>query len=345
MGDVWTDADIQHFSRKYGLHDLGLHYHFPRESFLSTGYAPPGGYVKDFCVLPHQGRWHVFHIDGRPGEVCWITGNEISFGHASTSDFRHWIRHNMPLAVSERPWENKHIYAPFVYSRGDLFYMFYMGVGQEGAFITHAVSTDLETWSREGVQPIRQAEGRDPFLFEHDGCVILVYTKNAVDPTGALRACATSDMREWTPLPDVLQSRHGAPESASVHPYGDGYVLWFNDWGAPRERFRACYTFSDDPLRFDGGELRAFQFECGPDQTPIDEAFRDHHRITDPVPTSIELIACGPDVWLVAYFRMVGDGFRLFFGELDWSTTPATIREVRTDDMLQHVLARVEPIL
>jgi len=41
-------------------------------------------------------------------KTCWITGNEISFGHASTHDFKYWVSHNMPLAIRDREWEKGH---------------------------------------------------------------------------------------------------------------------------------------------------------------------------------------------------------------------------------------------
>lgn len=336
-------GQIKTLSERYGIHDSpdSFHYHFPRRSFLEFGYHPPGGYVKDFCVVGKDGRWHVFHIDGRPGQICWITGNEISFGHASTGDFQHWVRHRMPLAVSDRPWENQHIWAPYIIAFDDRYHMFYMGAGTQGAFITRAVSADLERWDRAGTEPIRRAAGRDPFVFEHQGRMILVYTASRVDEgMGRLGACASSDLTIWEPLPPILLNPNGPPESASIHPSGDGYVLWFNDWG-DNGNFRAAYAHSNDPLCFGAGDVRSFAFVCGPDDVPDDPAFRRPHRIVRPVPTSIELIATGPRLWLVAYFRVVGNGFRLFFGQLDWTTRPATIREIDTQAELDATLAAV----
>lgn len=339
----WTAEQIAHYSRKFAVHDLpgSLHYHFPRRSFIQYGYCPPGGYVKDFSMYRHEGRWHLFHIDGRPGEICWITGNEISFGHASTDDFQHWIRHRMPLAVGQRQWENYHIWAPYVCRLGEQFYMFYMGSGHEGSYISYATSDDLERWQRWAEGPIREAMGRDPYIFEHEGRTILAYTSNL--DTGDVRllgACATTDLNDWTALPPILENPGGCLESASIHPCKKGYILWFNEWGG-NVMFRAAYAFSDDPLHFDAGKLRTFAFECGPDDTPEDPVFKKVHRQTRPVPTSIELLQTSDDLWLVAYFRMVGNGFRLFFGEMDWRTDPITIREINTPQHLRKVLEQV----
>ena len=340
----WTAELIARCNLKYGVHDQALSYHYPRRSFLEHGYHPPGGYVKDFCILRHDGRWHLFHIDGRPGEVCWITGNEISFGHASTDDFRHWLRHPMPLAVGDGPLDNQHLWAPFVYPCDGRFIMFYMGSGSGGTAIACAVSPDLEGWRKTG--PITGADGRDPFVFRHGEDHILVYTgHHAVAGREPLKACRSRDLVHWEALPDVFLSELGSPESPSIHPVGDGrYVLWFNEWGGSHAQharaFRACYAISDQPLDFRACALTAFVFTKGVDEVPVDEEWNDHHRTFDQPPTSLELVIAGRSgIWLVSYFRVVGNGFRLFFGELDWRMTPATIREIATADHLERVMA------
>lgn len=340
MTDVWTEAQIAQLSQKYRIHDRGWGYHFPRESFLEHGYHPPGGYVKDFSLLFYENRWHLFHIDGRPGEVCWITGNEISFGHASTADFRHWVRHQMPLAVGDRSWESEHIWAPFVCRRGELFYLFYMGSGRGETFITYATSSDLEQWQRREAGPIREAVGRDPFVFEHDGRVVLLYTAHGGARIGA---CVSDDMTCWEPLPDALTiPARTAAESCSLHRLGGGdYVLWFNDFAksSPGDTwpgdFGCRYALSRDPLYFEADQIRPFTFE-----TDVTEEEDTHPRFQSrPGPIGLKLIAGGEDVWLVAYFRWHTGRYRLFFGALDWSTSPAaTVREIRTSESLDETL-------
>jgi hypothetical protein len=342
----WTPEKIALFSKKYGIHDKGYHFHFPRESFLKYGYFPPGGYVKDFSVLRHDGRWHVFYIDGRREQICWISGNEIAFGHASTDDFRHWIRHSMPLAIGDGPFDNKHVWAPFVLPHGDLFYMFYMGEGTEGTYIAYAVSKDLETWTKKGT--VKIAKGRDPYIFKHGDRYIMSFTAHyEVDGKNALGACWSRDLEHWEPLPEIMLTTHGGPESSSIHPLKDGkYVAWVNDWGEATpehpETYRACYAFSDDPLRFDGSKLTTFRFFKGDDEVPLDEEWNEPNGMFTQAPGAIELVAQGEKgIWLIAYYRIIGNGFRLFFGELDWTTTPATIREINTEEHLERVLERV----
>ena len=337
-----SKEEIEILSKRFGvmsgcrLHEGAEDYHFPEKSFLSTGYTPPGGYVKDFGVVIEDGHLHVFHIDGRPGEVCWITGNEISFGHASTADYCHWIRHPMPLAVGERPWESGHIWAPFVHRRAGLYYMFYMGNGHGETFISYATSTDLQSWTRWQQGPIRCAVGRDPFVFDHGDKAILLYTGHG----GArVSACASADMVSWEPLPDLLHIPHGtAAESCSLHPLGGRYVLWFNDYFDNNQAgFRAAYAVSDDPFHFDAATIREFRFVTDTaGATPSAEL-----PVSQPVPLSIELIATAGNLWLVAYFRWQTDRNRLFFGSLDWSSDPAVIREINNEAQLGSVLEQV----
>lgn len=349
---MWTRDEIASLSRRFGVRQgMQLHagvedYHFPDRDFLADGYATPGGYVKDFTVLWADGRLHLFHIDGRPGEVCWVTGNEISFGHASTSDYCRWVRHPMPLAVGDRSWECEHIWAPYVYRRDGLYYLFYMGCGRGETFLSYATSPDLEKWTRWAAGPIRCAVGRDPFVFAQGDRTILFYTGHE----GArICACASRDMVNWAPLPDVLfipnGAADGAAESCSMHALGDGYVLWFNDYrsvktdtgmGFEQSNFRAAYARSGDPFCFDAGTIREFRFETdAPDARPSLEL-----PVQQPVPLGIEAITTEGSVWLVSYFRWQGDRNRLFFGTLDWSAEPAVIREIRTRDALARCLAQ-----
>lgn len=335
MTVIWTQDEIAKLSQKFcispgfKLHAEAEDYHFPRRLFLKEGYSTPGGYVKDFGVIWHEGRLHLFHIDGRPGEVCWITGNEISFGHASTSDFNRWIRHHMPLAVGDRPWEREHVWAPYIYKHGDLFYLFYMGNGGGEAFVSYATSPDLEKWTRWSDGPITCAVGRDPFVFDHLGQTILIYTGHG---HARVSACASTDMLSWEPLPDVLTIRdHGAAESPSLHTLNNGFVLWFNDYG-DEQGFRAAYAFSEDPFHFEAGSIREFEFHTdSPGVVPTPEMF-----VKKPTPFSIELVSRAEKQWLVSYFRWQCDRNRLFFGELDWSADPVTIREITDPKQLEQ---------
>ena len=338
----WSENQVKEFIERYGIkHGVCLYkgaedYHFPEKSFLTDGYTPPGGYVKDFSVIEKDGRLHLFHIDGRPGEVCWVTGNEISFGHASTSDFCHWIRHKMPLAVGERSWESEHVWAPFVYRKDDLYYMFYMGHGNDETFMSYATSADLEKWERWKDGPIRCAVGRDPFVYDCDGQTVLLYTGHG----GArISACRSEDMVNWEMLPDLIDiPGRIAAESCSLHSLNVQHVLWWNDYRDQIKDFRAVYALSDVPDKFDPDAVKEFKFITdNPDAIPSPELNSSHH-----VPLSIELIAKSKTRWLVCYFRWQIDRNRLFFGTLDWSSDPAVIKEINDEDELNTILLEIK---
>jgi hypothetical protein len=322
--------------KKFNIWDGG--FHFPPESFLDKGYAPPGGYVKDFGVIWNGGRLHLFHIDGRPEERCTATGNEISFGHASTEDYMHWIRHRMPLAVGDQPWENAHVWAPYVTERGGKFYMFYMAAGRHtGGQIVCAESDDLEVWTKRPEGPIPGAEGRDPFVRYDGEWAYLFYTSNH----GGIEASKSRDMVKWEPCGKVmLNPERGGAESCSVHPFGEGFVLWYNDYFHCDDHtgdFRLVYAFSKDPLKFDYTKLKAVEFS-----TPLPAVYLPNDWVEKrPIPVSMELVERGKDVWLVCYFRWHDGRFRLFFGELDWSCDPARVTEITTPERLAEVRARV----
>jgi hypothetical protein len=334
---LYTQEQLADFSKRFQIYDNG--FYFPRESFLETGYAPPGGYVKDFSVIKHQGRYHLFHIDGRPQERCVESGNEISFGHASTADLRHWIRHRMPIAVGDRPWENEHVWAPFVTEWKGRFYMFYMAAGRNtDGVLTYAVSDDLETWTKWSGGPIKTAGGRDPFVRFADDTIYLYFTANA----GGVQVVTSRDMQQWSPAQFVLRNEKRLPaESSSVHRRGSQWVLWYNDYlhcNDPSGDFRAVYILSDDPLRFDPGKLNVFKFT-----TALPTKYGGNDWLEKrPIPVSIELLEKGQEVWLVTYFRWHVDRFRLFIGALRWDKTPAEVEEIVTAERLKAVLAEVQ---
>jgi hypothetical protein len=331
-----TQQENERLARKIRV-PLNAHY-FPQESFLDAGYAPPGGYVKDFSIIRDHGRYHVFHIDGRPEERCGESGNELSFGHASTSDFKHWVRHRLPLAVGDRPWENEHVWAPYVTKWQDRFYMFYMASGKGfPGVITYAISEDLETWSKWQGGPIAEAEGRDPFVRYADGFIYLFYTASV-----GVRAIRSSDMVNWeSSFPVIENPDRSQAESCSMHPVGHKFVLWYNDYYHCDDAsgdFRAVYAFSSDPLSFDHRDLKVFEFSTA---LPTQYAFEDWVE-KRPIPISIELVARGANHWLICYFRWHNGRFRLFFGDLDWSADRASITEILTQEHLDRIMSQVE---
>jgi hypothetical protein len=332
---LYSKEEMDNYCKRF--HIWPSEFHFPRESFLSSGYSPPGGYVKDFSIFKHEGRYHLFHIDGRGAERCVETGNEISFGHASSADLQHWIRHKMPVAVGDKPWDNEHVWAPFVTEWNDRFYMFYMASGKNtDGVLASASSDDLETWTK-AEEPIRTAEGRDPFVRLDGDAIHLYFTANA----GGISAVSGRDMKNWSKAETVYRNADRLPaESCSVHRFRDRWVLWFNDYlhcADPTGDFRTGYVFSDDPLKFDPKNLRIFQFSTS---LPTKYAANDWLE-KRPIAVSMELLEKGEDIWLVAYFRWHIDRFRMFVGAIHWDSDPASIEEIVAPERLRELLGKV----
>jgi hypothetical protein len=336
--DYWSSSKINKYSKKYNIHDKGYeNFHFPQNSFLKSGYSPPGGYVKDFAVIYHDDRWHFFYIDGRPGETCWITGNEISFGHASTSNFQHMLRHNMPLAISWDNWDNRHIWAPFVYKFNDMFFMFYTGLGDNGSFISIATSQNLEFWDKTGA-PILEAPGRDPFVFQFKEQIILLYTyKNRIG------ACSSNDLKKWEKMDDIITIPKGAPESCSVHQVGDKFLLWFNGAhtsSSPDSIMLAFYAFSDSPFNFNNASIKQFRFITDPKIAKVNSNFIIQPNSICPI--SIEKIAGNGKLFFITYFRPQEDRYKLFYGKIDLMQAPLTIIEINDKEEIMKCLQRLD---
>jgi hypothetical protein len=333
---LYSKEEVAEFSRRFQIYEN--EFYFPRESFLETGYSPPGGYVKDFSVLTHDGRYHLFHIDGRGAERCTESGNEISFGHASTADLQHWIRHRMPIAVGDKPWDNEHVWAPFVTEWNHRFYMFYMAAGRHSdGVLASASSDDLETWTKSP-EPIRTAEGRDPFVRIDGDTIYLYFTANV----GGIGVVTSRDMKNWSKAETVYRNPDRLPaESSSVHRFRDRWLLWFNDYlhcADPTGDFRTGYVLSDDPLKFDPKELKIFKFS-----TTLPTTYGPKDWVEKrPIAVSMELLEKGDDLWLVTYFRWHIDRFRLFVGAIHWDRDPAEIEEILTPQRLGEVLETVK---
>lgn len=333
---LYSESEFATLCKRFQI--FGNEFHFPSQSFLADGYSPPGGYVKDFGVIQHEGRYHLFHIDGRPEERCTETGNEISFGHASTANLRHWIRHRMPLAVGNQPWENEHIWAPFVAEWQGKFFMFYMASGRDTpGVLTYAVSDNLETWTKWPGGAIKTAGGRDPFVRIADGTIYLYFTANA----GGIQFVTSRDMQQWSNAEYVYRNSNRLPaESSSVHRHGNRWVLWFNDYlhcDDPSGDFRPAYVYSDNPLKFDPKNLKIFKFT-----TPLPTKYGPNDWLEKrPIPVSIELLEKGEDTWLVAYFRWHIDRFRLFIGALTWNSDPAGIEEIVAPERLDKIRSEI----
>lgn len=119
-----------------------------------AAYMIPGGTVrpKDFSLVKQDGYYHLFFI--RNNTALPADSTELDFGHAISTDLFHWSQLPSVLPVNRDDWDNHHVWAPHVFRRDGLWWMFYTGVTLWPGEYLHtqrmgvAVSSDLMTWNR-----------------------------------------------------------------------------------------------------------------------------------------------------------------------------------------------------
>lgn len=276
-----------------------------QEDWLVTGYAPRGFYLKDFCHIRASDGWHLFHIAGTPGVSCCLPGNEIWFGHATTTDFLSWETHSPCFYLDPAGWDNGHVFAPYVIEHDSKYWMFYTGCALDNTQrIGAAVSDDLHNWTRVGTRPVIRPEEygwafcpatggsacRDPHVCRFGDEYWLYYTAVTQTGRGAVGLSVSKDLIQWEDRGPVFQSGVLAHcESSNVQELDGKYLLFF---GGHYEYW--SYVVSDNPAHW-------------PDQEP-----RPLMRGI----TGMEVVARACRRWLVSYFRF--DALRLFLGIIDW---------------------------
>jgi len=194
-----------------------------------AAYMMPGGTnrPKDFSLVKKDGYYHLFFIRHNTALPTSLT--ETDFGHARSNDLYHWTI--LPPVFPVRPddWDNRHVWAPHIFQRDGLWWMFYTGVTESPQFnLTQrmgvAVSADLETWNRlDG--PIFDASQtswgwwapqiwdpgfRDPFVMPDPalpGGWLMYYTASyGLDTTATVVGVAASDgdFTQWRDVKPLL---------------------------------------------------------------------------------------------------------------------------------------------
>jgi hypothetical protein len=118
-----------------------------------AAFMMPGGTIrpKDFSLVKKDGYYHLFFIRHNTSLPTDLT--ETDFGHARSNDLYHWTLLPPVFPVRPTDWDNRHVWAPHIFQRDGLWWMFYTGVTQSPEYnqtqrMGVAVSSDLETWNR-----------------------------------------------------------------------------------------------------------------------------------------------------------------------------------------------------
>jgi len=294
-----------------------------QQDWLKNGYAPKGFYVKDFCLLPVEDTFHLFHIAGTPGVSCCLPGNEVWFGHAFTNNFQHWETLEPCLYISAGQWDGGHVFAPFVIEKDGMYLMFYTGCRIDNTQrIGVAISRDLIHWEKYDKNPVITPENydwafcpttggascRDPHVCKYGDDFSLYYTAVTNQGKACVARASSEDLLSWTdqgPVYTYPNLTHC--ESSNVQELDGKHLLFF---GGHIEYW--SYVVSDNPYHWS-------------DQKPV--------PIGKNI-TAMEVLKRLDPLWLVAYFEL--NNYRLFLGTIDWSLKHPQIERITNKHQLKY---------
>jgi sucrose-6-phosphate hydrolase SacC (GH32 family) len=191
-----------------------------------------GRYVNDHCFIIHNNEMHLFYIDGETGKGCYDMGNEIIIGHAVSKDLISWEKKQPALVYDQSLYfEERGIFAPYVYKKESRFYMFYSSHNiKKAQFICLAFSDNLNTWQRYERNPLFKPSSdwifwddsvpcscRDPHIFyDEDKKEYILYWVADIKENNKLSCIASSisnNLFSWQETGPVLIREHSFYES------------------------------------------------------------------------------------------------------------------------------------
>jgi arabinan endo-1,5-alpha-L-arabinosidase len=220
-------------------------------------------YINDHCILyGRDGLWHLFGIThAEPSDAM----DEDNFAHATAKTLlqRPWTKRPFALTVApDPPWNEEHLWAPYVVDHDGVYYMYYCAGDRDHAkYKIHlATSTDLETWTRHPKNPmvVDGFDGRDPFVLRVGDRWVMYYTATS-EPAGGhhvIKYVTSRDLVTWggrgVAFTDPSEGRFGGPtESPFVVRRGASYYLFCGPRDGSRDVFDGTDVFvSSDPFRW-----------------------------------------------------------------------------------------------
>jgi hypothetical protein len=230
----------------------------------------PGWFTTEFGLKDHNIFWYagyyylisIYLPYGEPSPPA-----EDRFVYARSQDLCAWET-LAPVLPNRIPgtWDEKAIWAPFVYQEEGVYYLYYTGVTNDYTqSILLATTTDPATPSSWEIQEMvfqpdhdgmfwtagAWADCRDPTLFKEDDLYYLYYSGR--DQTGAILGVATAPtpVGPWSDQGSIISPLvNDTPESPTIARYGDHYYLFYT-------------------LSYDGGYYRIGDHPTGPWQDPL----------------------------------------------------------------------------
>ena len=278
-------------------HPVAAFVHF---DFEQGYFHDPGQPVLDHYVLRHDGVYHLFYLRGNPA---------VSIGHATTTDFVHWTLE--PPVLSPGTWDNRALWAPHIFEKDGLFFLFYTGVNSVGSQQTGvAISSDLYQWTKIP-WPVYHPDpswaewsesyfthGRDPHVIEWNGTYYQFVTAKTWLNRGAV-ACATSpDLINWTDVgPMFVNTTWHVLESVFVMRWLGRWRMFFTEEAVNG----TSYMASDSLLSgWDIAQRRIIDFGHAPQVTFLPDStqlFSRHAVYTDETGTANYVIKFDSLAW------------------------------------------------
>jgi hypothetical protein len=222
---------------------------FEHFSFDQRYLIIPDRYMKDRCFIKSDDEWHCFMIAGNDSAIDWhVPGNEVSFAHASTKDFKHWEVHPDILGIGTGKWDERNIWAPDIITWDSGFLIYYTGVDsnivqQMGI----AESADLFDWRPSSLNPIyhpdttlydwgegRWSNCRDPDIFRISDIVHVLHTVSTKEGLGAVDHAVSIDGLDWADEgPIFVNDSEAVLESVQLIERNGEWYLFFNEYRVP----------------------------------------------------------------------------------------------------------------
>lgn len=201
----------------------------------------PGKRIKDHSVVLEGGVFHVFYI----------IEDDRAFGHAVSTDLRHWTILEPVLEAGPEDWDSRDIWAPCVvpFEIYDGYYlMYYTGVNANSAQRTGLAycTGDLGEWHKASagmMEPFAcdtswclwdesgQSHFRDPHMFsDGEGSHWIIQTARTRDGYGAIAAAADTGLFDWSDAgPLYVHGNWHLLESSMILYRGGRYHLFFTE--------------------------------------------------------------------------------------------------------------------
>ncbi len=225
--------------------------------FEGPVYHRPGEIVKDHSLIRINGTFHLYFI------VVGTRGDK-SFGHATSSDLRHWTRLPDVLFAGPETWDAAYIWAPTVvpYPVDPRFFiMYYTGVNAYIAQrMSFALTSDLSTFYKAPSASYPPFHGdtswmywyenqwsnyRDPGFFKENGTCYMVNTAHTKAWKGAIALATSTDYLTWHDAgPIFVADNWHAFESVFLMKRNSRYHLFFTE-----ETTEGISHMSSDSLR------------------------------------------------------------------------------------------------